>query len=114
MSRVKGKVAIVTGAAQGIGRAVTLLLAQEGARVAITDLHDAQGRDLAGEIAGAGGVADYWRMDVSRESEVKSVFGQIHERFGRIDVLVNNAGIAGSNKPTDQVTEEEWDRVQAV
>jgi len=114
MNRVKDKVAIVTGAALGIGRAASILLAREGAKVAITDLHDKAGRLLAAEITSAGGVADYWHMDVAHESEVKSTFAEIRERFGRIDVLVNNAGIAGANKPTDQLTEEEWDRVQAV
>jgi len=114
MNRVKNKVAIVTGAALGIGRAASILLGQEGAKVAVTDLHDVAGSRLAGEITSAGCEAEYWHMDVAREGEVKSVFAQIQERFGRIDVLVNNAGIAGPNKPTDQVTEEEWDRVQAV
>src|SRR4051794_14364704 len=102
MNRVKNKVAIVTGAALGIGRATSLLLAQEGAKVAITDVLDQDGRDLAGEITRAGGTAEYWHLDVARESEVKTVFASIRERFGRIDVLVNNAGIAGANKPTDQ------------
>jgi len=114
MNRVKDKTAIVTGAALGIGRAASILLAQEGARVALTNLHDEAGKTLTGEITRAGGVAEYWRMDVAREGEVKSVFAEVQKRFGRIDVLVNNAGIAGANKPTDQLTEEEWDRVQAV
>jgi len=114
MNRVKDKTAIVTGAALGIGRAASILLAQEGARVALTDLHDAAGKTLVGEITRAGGVAEYWHMDVAREGEVKSIFAEVQKRFGRIDVLVNNAGIAGANKPTDQLTEEEWDRVQAV
>ncbi|MDB6066254.1 MAG: short-chain dehydrogenase [Pedosphaera sp.] len=114
MNRVKEKVAIVTGAASGIGRATSLLLAQEGARVAVTDLHDAEGEGVAKEIIGAGGVARYWHLDVRRESEVKAVFGGIRESFGRIDILVNNAAISGANKPTDQITEEEWDRVSAT
>jgi len=114
MDRVKGKVAIITGGALGIGCSSSVLLAKEGAKVGITDLRETEGRELVKQITRAGGVAEYWRMDVARESEVKAVFAQIHQRFGRIDVLVNNAGIAGANKPTDQLTEEEWDRVQAV
>jgi NAD(P)-dependent dehydrogenase (short-subunit alcohol dehydrogenase family) len=114
MNRIKNKVAVVTGAALGIGSATSLLLAQEGAKVALTDLRDKEGEELAKEITGAGWVAEYWHLDVARENEVKSVFGGIRERFGRIDVLVNNAGITGPDKPTDQLTEEEWDRVSAV
>src|ERR1043165_5668034 len=105
MDRVKGKVAIITGGALGIGCSSSVLLAKEGAKVGITDLRETEGRELVKQITRAGGVAEYWRMDVARESEVKAVFAQIHQRFGRIDVLVNNAGIAGANKPTDQLTE---------
>jgi NAD(P)-dependent dehydrogenase (short-subunit alcohol dehydrogenase family) len=114
MNRTKGKAAIVTGAALGIGRAACLLLAKEGAKVAITDVRDAEGRELARQISDTGGAATYWHLDVAREDEVKSVFARIREQFGRIDVLVNNAGIAGVNKPTHEITEEEWDRVISV
>ncbi|HZQ47332.1 MAG TPA: SDR family NAD(P)-dependent oxidoreductase, partial [Verrucomicrobiae bacterium] len=109
MNRLKDKVAIVTGAAVGIGRATSLLLAKEGAKMALTDIRDEDGKELAGEITGANGVADYWHLDVASESGVKTVFAGIRERFGRIDVLVNNAGIAGVGKPTDEITQEEWD-----
>jgi NAD(P)-dependent dehydrogenase (short-subunit alcohol dehydrogenase family) len=114
MNRVKDKVAIVTGAALGIGRAASLLLAKEGAKVALTDVRDESGQALAREIVAAGGAAEYWHLDVAQEKEVNWVFANIQSRLGRIDVLVNNAGIAGTGKPTDQVTEEEWDRVFAV
>ena len=114
MDRVKGKVAIVTGAALGIGRATAVLLAKEGAKVAITDVRDADGKDLAKEIANGGNVAEYWHLDVAREADVRTVFADVRKRFGRIDVLVNNAGISGANKPTDELTEEEWDKVQAI
>ncbi len=114
MNRVKDKVIIVTGAALGIGRAASCLLAREGARVAITDLQDEEGRKLAKQITEDGGCAEYWHLDVSRADEVREVFTAVKKHFGRIDVLVNNAGIAGPDKPTDEVTEEEWDKVMAV
>ena len=63
---------------------------------------------------GAGGRAQFWHLDVSRESEVESVFGDVERTFGQINVLVNNAGISGANKPTHEVSEEEWDKLMAV
>ena len=114
MNRMEGKAAIVTGGALGIGRATCELLAREGAKVAIVDLLDEEGRELADRIGRAGGSATYWRADVARESDIERVFREIGDAFGRIDVLVNNAGISGASKPTHELTEEEWDRVQAV
>ena len=114
MGRVQGKVAIVTGGALGIGRAVCLRLADEGARVAVTDLRDADGQALVDEIAGRGGEARYWHLDVSREAEVQRVMNDIAAEFGRVDVLVNNAGISGASKPTHEITEQEWDALMAV
>jgi NAD(P)-dependent dehydrogenase (short-subunit alcohol dehydrogenase family) len=114
MGRVEGKVAIVTGGGLGIGRAACLLLAREGAKVAVTDLLDDEGRALAEEIGEAGGTARFWHLDVTDEEQARKVFDEVAEAFGRIDVLVNNAGISGVNKPTHEVTEEEWDRVMAV
>src|SRR3569832_1027170 len=114
MKRLENKVAIVTGGALGIGRAVSLLFASEGARVAVTDLLDYQGKEVVNEIQRERGSAEFWPLDVSSEERVKRAFTEIHRRFGKIDILVNNAGISGVNKPTDQVTEEEWDRVMNV
>jgi NAD(P)-dependent dehydrogenase (short-subunit alcohol dehydrogenase family) len=114
MNRVEGKTIIVTGAALGIGRAASCLLAREGASVAVTDLKDEEGRKLVEQITNDGGIAEYWHLDISRADEVINVFTAIKKKFGRIDVLVNNAGIAGADKPTDEVTEEEWDKVFAV
>ena len=114
MKRLENKVAIVTGGALGIGRAVSLLFASEGAQVAVTDLLDHQGKEVVNEIQRERGSAEFWPLDVSSEERVKQAFTEIHRRFGKIDILVNNAGISGVNKPTDQVTEEEWDRVMNV
>jgi NAD(P)-dependent dehydrogenase (short-subunit alcohol dehydrogenase family) len=114
MGRVEGKVALVTGAALGIGRAAVLMLAKEGARVAVTDVLDSEGQRLAEEVASRGGTARYWHLDVAREDQVQAVVAEVIRALGRIDVLVNNAGISGASKPTHEITEEEWDRVQAV
>jgi NAD(P)-dependent dehydrogenase (short-subunit alcohol dehydrogenase family) len=114
MGRVEGKVAIVTGAALGIGRAAALMLAKEGARVAATDVLDPEGARLVEEITAQGGTARYWHLDVSLEDQVRTVVEDVLRAFGRIDVLVNNAGISGVSKPTHEITEQEWDRVQAV
>ncbi|MFB3881402.1 MAG: SDR family NAD(P)-dependent oxidoreductase [Armatimonadota bacterium] len=112
--RVEGKVAMVTGGASGIGRATCLLLAEEGAKVAVADLQQDRGRAVAEEIAAQGGDAAFYALDVSDENQVRAGLDQVVARFGRLDVLVNNAGIAGVNKPTHELEEAEWDAVFAV
>jgi NAD(P)-dependent dehydrogenase (short-subunit alcohol dehydrogenase family) len=114
MDRLKGKVALVTGGAVGIGRSACLLMAREGAKLAVTDLDDAQGAEVVEEIRSAGGEAAYWHLDVSIEAEVRKVFGEVEKRFGPITALVANAGISGANKPTHELTEQEWDLVQGI
>ena len=114
MERLKGKVAVVTGAASGLGRATVIRMAEEGASVAVLDVVDHDGGLLANELRGRGLEASFWRCDVTQETAVAKVIGDVAARYGRIDVLVNNAGVAGVNKPTHEVREAEWDRVQAV
>ena len=104
----------MTGGGAGIGRAACVLLAREGARVAVTDLDEENGRQVVKKITEAHGTAEFWHLDVSHEAEVEKVFQEVRERFGGIDILVNNAGIAGTSKPTHEISEEEWDRVMAV
>lgn len=114
MNRLASKVAVVTGAALGLGRATALRMAEEGAAVAILDILDAEGQALAAEMRSQGRDVQYFRCDVSNEDAVRQALHAVVTRFGRIDILVNNAGVAGVSKPTDQLTEAEWDWVQAV
>lgn len=114
MNRVKDKVCIVTGAALGIGRACALRLAQEGARIAMFDVLDIEGEKLVTGLKAQGFDAAYWHVDVASEAEVARAIADVAARFGAVNVLVNNAGIAGANKPTHELTEAEWDHVQAV
>jgi NAD(P)-dependent dehydrogenase (short-subunit alcohol dehydrogenase family) len=111
---MNGKTVLVTGGSLGIGQATALLLAQEGARVAVTDILDNEGNATVAEIAKAGGSAEFWHLDVSNENEVQNVFEQVKSKFGNVDVLINNAGIAGDDKYTHELTQEEWARVMDV
>ena len=117
MDRVRGKACIITGGALGIGRACALRLAEEGASIAVFDLLDEAGTRLVEELNALptrGKPARYWHVDVASEAAVKAAIDEAADWFGGLHVLVNNAGIAGINKPTHEVTEAEWDRVQAV
>ena len=114
MGRVQGKVVVVTGASLGIGRATSRLLAREGASVAVTDVLPDEGRRLVGAIEEAGGSARFWTLDVTDEERIRTVLDEVANAFGGIDVLVNNAGIAGANAPTDRISVEEWQRVMDV
>jgi NAD(P)-dependent dehydrogenase (short-subunit alcohol dehydrogenase family) len=112
--RLADKVAIITGAASGMGRATAELFAAEGACVAVTDFNPELGRQAVETITAAGGRARFWEMDVSDESSVQRVVAEVFDDYGGIDVLVNCAGIIGVDKPTHELTEAEWDSVFAV
>ncbi|MBC7179673.1 MAG: SDR family NAD(P)-dependent oxidoreductase, partial [Roseovarius sp.] len=114
MNRLSGKTAIVTGGAVGIGQACVERMAQEGAKVAIFDVLQAEGEALAADLAARGHAVAFWCVDVTDEVAMKAAVDAAAARFGGLHVMVNNAGISGSPKPTDQVSEAEWDRVQAV
>ncbi|GGC71361.1 2,5-dichloro-2,5-cyclohexadiene-1,4-diol dehydrogenase [Marinobacter halophilus] len=105
---------MVTGGALGIGKAAVERMLEEGAAVGILDVLDKDGEAVAKALTDKGYQVGYWHCDVSDESQVKAAIDGVAERFGKLDVLVNNAGIAGPNKPTHELTEEEWDKVQAV
>jgi len=113
MGRVDGKVCLVTGAAMGLGRAAALLLAQEGAKVVVTDINEEQGRDTVAEIIKSGGGARFFLHDVADLKRWREVIDATLEEFGRLDVLVNNAGIAIAAN-VEKTTLEEWRQTMAV
>ncbi|MBB3015727.1 SDR family NAD(P)-dependent oxidoreductase [Cupriavidus alkaliphilus] len=111
---LRGKVAAITGGARGIGAETARMLAAAGARVAVLDVLEADGKATAEAICAAGGEAAFWKLDVTREDEVARVFTEIAERFGGLGILVNNAGIEGPNAPTHELALEQWQQVMAV
>jgi len=111
--KLKDRVALVTGAGRNIGEAVARLFAREGAKVAVVDLDRARGERVAAAIKSAGGAAEAFVTDVSKASEVTALVKAVVERFGRIDILVNNVAVS-DNKSILEITEEDWDRVMNV
>jgi 3-oxoacyl-[acyl-carrier protein] reductase len=112
--RFADKVAIVTGAGRGVGRAIALGLADEGASVVVNDVRAAQVQAVADEIAASGGRALAVVADISRSSEVDAMVRQAVEKFGTIDLLVNNAGILQLKAPLETITDEDWARTFGV
>lgn len=108
--RVEGKVALITGAASGLGAATARMLVREGAQVALTDLNEEAGQALAKEL---GMAARFWRLDVTQEEDWSSVVDAVLVTFGRLDVVVNNAGI-GIAKDVEALSLKEWRLVNAV
>ena len=107
--RLKGKIAIVTGGARGIGQAVSELFAKEGATVIIIDLLS-QGQEVANVIVSTGGKAEYHAVSVTDKSALEKLFKDVNERYGRIDILINNAGIT-RDRTLEKMSEEEWNAV---
>jgi NAD(P)-dependent dehydrogenase (short-subunit alcohol dehydrogenase family) len=107
--RLEGKVAIITGAAQGIGRATAELFASEGGRVVLADIDEQSGEEVTAAIQAQGGDALFVRAGVAQESDVKQLVDETHKRYGRIDILVNNAAVFVL-KGID-ASKEDWQRV---
>jgi NAD(P)-dependent dehydrogenase (short-subunit alcohol dehydrogenase family) len=114
MSVVEGKVAIVTGAAEGMGEATVRLFAEAGAKVLAADVNVEAGEATVQRIVDAGGAASFFRADVSKAADVEAMVQAAVERYGRIDCAVNNAGVSPDNEPLANLIESEWDRVIGV
>ena len=114
MGRLEGKAALISGGAQGQGESEVRLFAKEGARIVFGDILDAKGKKVEAEINEAGGVAKYVHLDVTDEKDWNSAAKLLSRLYGKLDILVNNAGIAMAGKNLEEVTREEWDRIQEV
>jgi NAD(P)-dependent dehydrogenase (short-subunit alcohol dehydrogenase family) len=111
---LRGRVALITGAASGIGKAIALKLASEGVRVVVADINEQAGRMVAAQIAGQGGEARFVGCDVTDEASVEAAVGSVLETEGRLDIMVNNAGIITAPAPLIESRAADWERHFAV
>ena len=112
--KLSNKVAIITGAGSGIGRASAIMFAKEGAKIIVADINDGGGEDTVAAIKSSGGEAAFVHTDVCIASEVESLINIAKNKFGKIDILFNNAGIVHELTPVENLDESLWDRVYAV
>lgn len=112
MNTLKGKKAIVTGSSSGIGKAIAILFAREGAKVVLADYSgEEQAKAVIEQIEKDGGIAKAYQVDISHPDQVHRFFTNVDKDFGDINILVNNAGINGSQTPVEDMTLEQWDKV---
>ena len=114
MRRLEGKIAVVTGGADGIGHAISAAMADEGAHVFVSDIDDVKGSAVVAALRQAGHSADYLHCDVAEDKDVAALIGTAVAQAGRLDILVNNAAIAIGGMPVYEMTDEQWHRLIAV
>ena len=114
MKRLNGKIAIVTGGADGIGHAISEVMVREGAHVFVSDIDDAKGKAFVEALKRSGGKADYIHCDVSVEGDIANLVAKAVEQTGRLDILVNNAAVAIGGMPLPDMTDEQWHRLMAI
>jgi len=112
--KLQGKVAVVTGAASGMGKAIALLFAKEGAKVIVSDLNLEGATQTVDEIVAQGGQATAIKTNVAKEEDIQNLIDSAVETYGTLDILINNAGIMDNFYPAAEVTDELWERVFAV
>ena len=112
--KLKDKVAVITGAASGMGKAMALLFAEEGARVVVADIDDTGGKQTVDEINLSNGKAIFVHTDVSKPSNIKNLIDAAIDAYSKIDILVNNAGIFMKMTPIEEIDESTWDRIFSV
>ena len=111
--RLQGKVAVISGAAHGMGEVEARLFAAEGAKVVIADILENEAQQVVAAITGTGGEALFVRLDVTKEEDWQEVVSTTVARLGKLDILVNNAGISGTYT-SDLMSTEAWDRIMAI
>jgi 3-oxoacyl-[acyl-carrier protein] reductase len=109
--KLAGKIALITGAGSGMGRATAILFAKEGATVVVSDINSRGGTETVALIQKDGYQSSFVQADVSRSSDVEKMIQSVVEKYARIDILYNNAGIPMANSPLENIPEEVWDRV---
>jgi NAD(P)-dependent dehydrogenase (short-subunit alcohol dehydrogenase family) len=110
MGKLDGKVAVITGAASGMGRATALRFAREGAAIVVADLNSQAGEETIGEIAATGGRAVFQHTDVANDAAIKAMIDRAVREYGRLDITYNNAGIGGATGRLEDTTYEDWDK----
>ncbi|PWW44875.1 MULTISPECIES: SDR family oxidoreductase [Paenibacillus] len=112
--RLQDKVAVVTGAGSGMGKAIATLYAQEGAKVVVSDINEASAQAVAEEIKANGGEATFVVANVAKEEDIQNLIDTTVNTYGTVDILVNNAGIMDSMEPAGDIVDDKWERIFAI